>query len=120
MCGREKVLKEKVPQIRRFRLVFAGIIRVLGFNSRVDFIFSVFFSSAFCGFLLLRNKLYVTITTRPIQQIKKGLIFFFRKGERGVTLATYSNEPELCGVGVVQSSISDTQRLEPTANDDGG
>lgn len=55
-----------------------------------------------------------------MQQIKKGLIFFFRKGERGVTLATYSNEPELCGVGVVQSSISDTQRLEPTANDDGG
>lgn len=120
MCGREKVLKEKVPQIRRFRLVFAGIIRVLGFNSRVDFIFFRFFFSAFCGFLLLRNKLYVTITTRPMQQIKKGLIFFFRTGERGVTLATYSNEPELCGVGVVQSSISDTQRLEPTANDDGG
>lgn len=71
--------------------------------------FSVFFS-AFCGFLLLRNKLYVTITTRPMQQIKKGLIFFFRKGERGVTLATYSNEPELCGVGVVQSERKEEQK----------
>lgn len=50
MCGREKVLKEKVPQIRRFRLVFAGIIRVLGFNSRVDFIFSVFFLQRFVVF----------------------------------------------------------------------
>lgn len=48
--GREKVLKEKVPQIRRFRLVFAGIIRVLGFNSRVDFIFSVFFLQRFVVF----------------------------------------------------------------------
>lgn len=73
---RERVRKKLIHK-RRFRLVFCWNNSSVWFNSRVYFIvFFRFFS------VLLRNKLYFTIITRPMQQIKLDLILFLFQTRR--------------------------------------
>lgn len=117
MRGREWKFERSWSTNKAIQISFGWKKSCSWLNSRVDFILFFRFFSAFCGFYW-EISYTLRLQLDRCSRSKQGLIFFFQEGERSVQLATYSNEPELCGVGVVQSSISDTQRLEPTAVDD--